>query len=317
MDKSFAIRLLISFCPPHLQEEIEGDLLQRFERDLKSPDHSEWPDDYKLKRARRRLLWNTLRFFRREIILRNKFSSPLIRSLMLRNNIKIAFRNFARQKSYTLLNVIGLSLGMAASLLILQYVKYERSFDAFHSKANDIYRIQYNGWQNGKLRFECAAAVPTVGPALKNNFPEVKQFTRLYPVSGVVSYETSNHELISFLEEKMQITDPAVFEVFDFKLLKGNQQIALQGPNKSVISEKAAKKYFGNVDPIGKTIAWNGNQKFEVTGIFENIPQNSHIKFDILFSYQTLNNQTKNNSETAWGWYDFNTYLLLQPRTDV
>jgi len=236
---------------------------------------------------------------------------------MLKNYLTTAFRNFLRHKSFTLLNVIGLSLGMAASLLILQYVKYERSFDTFHSKANDIYRIQYNGWQNGKLRFECAAAVPAVGPALKNNFPEVKQFTRLYPVSGVVSYETPNHELISFLEEKMQITDPAVFEVFDFKLLTGNQQTALQGPNKSVISQRVAKKYFGDEDPIGKTITWNGNQKFEVTGVFENIPQNSHIKFDILFSYQTLNNQTKNNSETAWGWYDFNTYVLLQSGTDV
>src|SRR5258708_30225850 len=146
---------------------------------------------------------------------RNPIFSPNL-CVMLKNYITTAFRNFLRHKSFTLLNVIGLSLGMAASMLILQYVKYERSYDTFHSKADDIYRIQYNGWQNGKLRFECAAAVPAVGPALKNNFPEVKQFTRLYPVSGVVSYETPNHELISFLEEKMQITDPAVFEDFDF-----------------------------------------------------------------------------------------------------
>jgi len=221
---------------------------------------------------------------------------------MIKNYLVIAFRSFLKHKSFTFLNVIGLSLGMVASLLVLQYVKYERSYDGFHSKAADIYRVNYNQSQNGKLRFECAAAVPAVGPALKNNFPEVKRFTRLYPVSGVVSYETPNHELISFLEEKMQITDPAVFEVFDFKLLKGNQQTALQGPNKSVISQRAAKKYFGDEDPIGKTIAWNGNQRFEVTGVFENIPQNSHIKFDVLFSYQTLNNQTKNSSETAWGW---------------
>src|SRR5258708_6820943 len=178
---------------------------------------------------------------------------------------------------------------------MLQYEKYERSFDRFHSNAENIYRIQYNGWQNGKLRFECAAAVPAVGPALKNNFPEVKQFTRLYPVSGVVSYE-SPMGLIAFREEKMQITDPAVFEV---KLIKGNQRDALQGPNKAVISEKAAHKYFGDQDPIGKTIAWGGDRKFEVTGIFENVPDNSHIKFDFLFSYQTLNNQTKNESQTA------------------
>jgi putative ABC transport system permease protein len=206
---------------------------------------------------------------------------------------------------------------MVASLLILQYVKYERSYDTFHSKAEEIYRIQYNGYQNGKLRFECAAAVPAVGPALKNNFPEVKRFTRLFPVSGIVSYESPEHGLISFLEEKMQIVDSSVFEIFDFKLLKGNQEQVLAGPNKAVISEKAAKKYFGDTDPIGKSIAWNGDRKFEVTGVFKDIPANSHIKFDFMLSYQTLNNMTGNQSETAWGWYDFNTYVLLEKGTDV
>src|SRR6188472_3212362 len=109
---------------------------------------------------------------------------------MFRNYFVSAFRSFSKHRSFTFLNVTGLSLGMIASLLILQYVKYERSYDKFHSKAADIYRVQYNGWQNGKLRFECAAAVPAVGPALKNNFPEVKAFTRLFPVSGIASYES-------------------------------------------------------------------------------------------------------------------------------
>lgn len=236
---------------------------------------------------------------------------------MIKNYLKTAIRNFFKHKSFTFLNVIGLSLGMVASLLILQYVKYEKSYDTFHSKAENIYRIQYNGWQNGKKRFECAAAVPAVGPALKNNFPEVKRFTRLYPVSGVISYESPDHGLISFFEPKMQITDSSVFEIFDFKLLNGNKQKVLSVPNKVVISEKATKKYFGETDPIGKTIAWNGNQKFEVTGIFQDIPENSHIKFDFMLSYETLNRQTNNESETAWGWYDFNTYVLLEPGTNV
>ncbi len=236
---------------------------------------------------------------------------------MIQNYLRSAIRNFLRHKSFTLLNVIGLSLGIAASLLILQYVKYERSFDRFHINAENIYRIQYNVYQAGKLRFEAAAAVPAAGPALKNNFPEVQQFTRLYPVSGVVSYESPDRGLISFREEKMQITDPAVFEVFDFKLTRGNQQEALVGPNKAVITEEAAKKYFGDADPIGKTIAWGSNRKFEITGIMKDIPANSHIKFNILFSYQTLDNETRNESETSWGWYDFNTYVLLRPGTDI
>jgi putative ABC transport system permease protein len=236
---------------------------------------------------------------------------------MIKNYLTIALRSFLKHKSFTFLNIIGLSLGIVASLLIWQYVKYERSFDTFHSKASDIYRVQYNQWQNGKLRFECAAAVPAVGPALKNNFPEVKTFTRLFPVSGIASYESSDRGVIAFREEKMQITDPAVFEVFDFNLLVGDKVSSLSGPNKTVISQRAAKKYFGTEDPMGKTISWDGTRKFEVTGIFEDLPDNSHIKFDFLFSYETLNIESQNNSETNWGWYDFNTYVLLQPGTDV
>ena len=108
---------------------------------------------------------------------------------MIKSYLKSALRNFFKHKSFTFLNVVGLSLGISACLLILQYVKYEKSYDKFHAKANDIYRVQYNQWQNGKLRFECAAAVPAVGPALNDNFPEVLRFTRLYPISGVITYE--------------------------------------------------------------------------------------------------------------------------------
>lgn len=235
---------------------------------------------------------------------------------MIRNYLLTALRSFFKHRSFTILNVLGLTIGMIASILILQYVKYERSFDTFHTKASDIYRIQYNQWQNGKLRFQCAAAVPAVGPALKNNFPEVRRFTRLFPVSGIVSYEGPNG-LVSFREDKMQIVDSSVFQVFDLPLINGNEQQALSGPDKAVISQKAARKYFGDVDPVGKTIAWDGSNKFEVTGVFKDLPENSHIKFDFMLSYQTLNNQSNRESETSWGWYDFNTYVLLEPGTDV
>jgi len=235
---------------------------------------------------------------------------------MIRNYLLTAVRSFFRNRSFTLLNVLGLTIGTVASLLILQYVKYERSYDAFHSHAKDIYRIQYNQWQNGKLRFECAAAVPAVGPALKNNFPEVRRFTRLFPVSGIVSYEGPNG-IKAFREEKMQVTDSSVFDVFDFDLVKGSKMDVLSGPNKAAISASAARRYFGDEDPIGKTIAWDGTRRFEVRGVFDDIPDNSHIKFNFMFSYQTLNNESNRESETNWGWYDFNTYVLLEPGTDV
>jgi putative ABC transport system permease protein len=241
---------------------------------------------------------------------------------MIRNYFLTAFRSFLKHRTFTFLNITGLSLGLVASLLILQYVKYEKSFDKFHERASDIYRVEYDYWQNGKLRFECAAAVPAVGPALKNNFPEVERYTRLYPINGVVSYESPENGLIAHREEKMQITDSSVFKVFDFKLLKGTPNDVLRGPSKIVISERAAKKYFGVADPIGKRMKVDGEGNgYEVTGVFEDVPVNSHIKFDFLLSYQTLYNPdqttSEQDSETSWGWYDFNTYVLLQPGTDV
>lgn len=302
-------RLLQWFCPAHLYEEIEGDLIQRFNTDLKK---------FGERRAKRRLIWNVIRFLRPEILLRNKFRTPIIRLYMIRNYIKIALRNFARQKSYTLLNVIGLSLGMAASLLILQYIKYERSFDTFHSRAEDIYRIQYNGWQNGRLNFESAVAVPAVGPALKNNFPEVEAYTRFLPADGMVTYERPGEEPITFREEKAQYADTSLFKVFDFKLIHGNTQQCLKGTNKVIISESTARKYFGGEDPIGKHLKVNGNElSLEVTGVFQDVPENSHIKFDFLISYETINALTKNESENSWGWYDFYSFVLLKPGTDV
>ena len=239
---------------------------------------------------------------------------------MIRNYLNSALRNFLRYKSFTFLNILGLSLGLAASILIVQYVKYERSFDQFHSNVDNIYRIQYNIIQNGVTTVECAAAVPAVGPAMVDNFPEITMFTRLFPLGGVMSYESKERGYVSFREEDMQFTDPRVFEVFDFRLVEGDEKSALEGPNKIVISERAAQRYFGDEKAIGKYIRWGGwgqQIDFEVTGVLENVPDNSHIKFDLLLSFETLNNLSDNNSETNWGWYDFNTYVTVEPGTDM
>jgi putative ABC transport system permease protein len=303
------IELLRFICPAHLYEEIVGDLTQKYERDRQT---------YGEKKARRKLHWNALRFLRPGILLRNKFSLPVIQFYMLRNYIKIAFRNFQKQRSYTLLNVIGLSLGMAASLLIIQYVKYERSFDTFHSRAKDIYRIQYNGYHDGKLNFESAVAVPAVGPALKSNFPEVEEYTRIIRNAGVVSREIPGEEPVSFREERVYFADSMLFKVFDFRLAKGNSKPCLKGTRKIILSESMAKKYFKEQDPIGKTLNINGRESvMEVTGVFKDVPENSHIKFDFLISYETLNALTENNSEMSWGWYDFYCFVLVRPNTDV
>lgn len=303
-----AIRLLRKFCPSQLAEAVEGDLQERYERDTRR---------YGSRVAGRQLWWNALRFFRPGILLRHHWTGRIIYTSMIQNHFKIAFRSFARQKAFTVLNVAGLTIGLAASLLITQYVRYEKSFDSFHSRAKDIYRMQYNGYSNGKLNFESAVAVPAAARAIKDNFAEVEEFVRFLPRTGVMSYDRPDGERIAFQERKMQYVDSTVFKVFDFKLLQGDTATALNGLNKIVISSSAAKRYFRDEDPIGKTLLFNGKDAFMITGVFQDVPENSHIQFQFLFSYATLNKATEGWSEKAWGWYDFYTYILLRPGTDV
>ncbi|RKQ50752.1 putative ABC transport system permease protein [Roseivirga pacifica] len=233
---------------------------------------------------------------------------------MLFSYIRTAFRSLVKNKTFSVLNILGLALGMACCMIIFQYVTYEKSYDKFHTDYQDIYRVQYNYYQNGNTIFECAAAVPAVGRDMKDNFPEVLEFARAFPISGLISQGD-----VSYREEKLQIADPSWLTLFDWGMVEGNPETALEGPNKAVISKRAATKYFGNENPMGKTIRWNSswiNEDFIVTGIIENVPSNSHIKFDILLSYQTLVDATDNEAEVAWGWYDFNTYVKLAKGTD-
>lgn len=238
---------------------------------------------------------------------------------MIKNYFKITLRTIKKNKVYSVLNILGLALGISAFIFILQYVSYENSYDKFHSNHEDLYRIRYKVYNGEELNIDCAAAVPRVGPFMKEKMPEVIDFARTFPMSGVISKDN-----IKFRENRIQVADPSFLKIFDFPLLQGDPNFVLNEPNQVVISESIAKKYFGNTDVIGEEIkfhSWLGGN-LEITGIAKDVPNNSHIKFDFIISYETLNNQTRNdetgesNSETAWGWYDFNSYVLLKPGTD-
>ena len=234
---------------------------------------------------------------------------------LLKNYFRSTLRTVSKNKIYSALNIMGLALGIAACLFILQYVSYERSYDKFHENHSDIYRVCYQIFRNGNLEVDCAAAVPRVGPFMKEQMPEVVDFARAYPMSGVVTYNN-----IQYREERMHMADPSFLEIFSFPLISGDPS-SLSNPNTVVISETAARKYFRDEEPLGKILEVDGEHRVEVVGVVMDAPDNSHIKFDFLISYETLNNQTQGEdgssaSETAWGWYDFNTYVQLQPGTD-
>ncbi|MFC1887219.1 ABC transporter permease [Candidatus Cloacimonadota bacterium] len=230
---------------------------------------------------------------------------------MVLNYLKLAFRNLVRHKGFSLINILGLSLGMAVCILIMQYVSYENSYDKFHENYENIYRVQFNIYKHGELIVECAAAVPAVGPAMKENFPEVLEYCRAFPISGIM---TSGEK--SFREDDIQVVGPTFNTLLSFPITKGDPETALDGPNKTVITESTARRFFGDEDPLGKTITWDGSIDFEVTGVCVDVPENSHIKFTFLFSHDTIREFWGDAVDTAWGWYDYNTYVLLKEGTD-
>ncbi len=151
---------------------------------------------------------------------------------ILSNYLLSAFRNIRKNKAFSILNLFGLSVGIAACLLLLQYVLYEHSFDKFHKDSEHIYRVRYDGYRNGELMFACAAAVPAVGPAMKNNFPEVLEYSWAFPTDAIIT----NEENVSFREMKIQVATPSFLKMFDWELVLGDTS-ALSKPYTAVITE--------------------------------------------------------------------------------
>jgi putative ABC transport system permease protein len=226
---------------------------------------------------------------------------------MLKNYLLTTFRNISRRKGFSILNVLGLSIGLAASLLILQYVKDELSYDDFHVNADRIYRVEFDAYREGKQIFKCATAFPKVAPTMKATFPEIEDATRSYLRygGGVVRYED-----ISIKENNLFQAEQNFFSIFSYPLIDGTSK--LDQPNTAIVEEETATKYFGDQSPIGKRIRFGDNEEYEITGVMRS-PENSHLKFTFLFSYPTLVTLWGEQFENAWGWYDFYNYILLKP----
>ncbi len=225
--------------------------------------------------------------------------------------LKMYFRHIRNHKSFTFITISGLVIGMAACLLILMYVAYEKSYDTFHGNYENLYRVQYNIYQDGELRVACAAAVPAVGPAMVENFPEALDHTKAFPWRCILTVGEK-----SIRQDKVEFAWPNFTTLLDFPIIHGDADSALVRPFTMVLCESMAKQLFGDEDPVGQTVKVDGEHDFEVTGVCIDVPHNSHIKFTGILSFATLVEWAGENAETAWGWYDFNTYVLMQPGTD-
>lgn len=232
---------------------------------------------------------------------------------MLKNYIKIALRNLLRNKLYSILNIIGLAIGIACCILILLYVQDELSFDRFHEKADRIYRVStYFALKDRIMNFATTAHVQ--GSMFKEGYPEVEDYVRFndYGSRRVIRYKDK-----TFTEEKFIWVDNSIFDVFSFKLIKGNPKDALVKPNTVVITEEMAEKYFGNEDPIGKNLRVHSDTLYMVTGVIENVPKTSHIRPDFFASFITLDLKPSGNvAGDLTGNVDYYTYILLKKGTD-
>ncbi len=232
---------------------------------------------------------------------------------MIQNHLKVARRNLVKHKVNTAINVISLSIGIACFLAVSIYGYSELSFDRFHNDAADIYRVPIDFVDEKGNRIPDATTPPALAPALKANFPEVRQAVRLFPSWGN-KFLLTTQDGKRFFESGFMRTDSTFFDVFTFKFLYGDAATALDGIDDIVITRSTAMKFFGEENAIGKTILRpdvEDHGGYKVSAIIEDVPKNSHFKFDFLARL------TFDEIDQNWGWYNYYTYIKTGKTTDI
>ncbi|MBA4055520.1 MAG: hypothetical protein C0490_12465, partial [Marivirga sp.] len=295
-------RLLKRFCPAHLFEEIEGDLIQKYNRDVET---------FGEGMAKRKLNWNIIRFFRPEILARKKFHFTFKQNLMLGTHTKLIGRQLARNKTFSIINVLGLTIGITVLLLITQFVLFERSFESFNKKADRTYLVNLYNTHNGVFSSISAGTVPALAHSIKQTIPGVESIARIgYRTQCVVFSREQQQENI----DEIFFADPSIVDALGIDLIQGDQKKMLRHPQSILVSEAAALKYFGSLNVVGKIleIGFNNNslerKPYEVYGVFRDIPPNSHRHFELLLPPH--NEQAWNEN---WSWSDVKTYVVLSP----
>ncbi|UCE40524.1 MAG: ABC transporter permease [Candidatus Aminicenantes bacterium] len=226
---------------------------------------------------------------------------------MLKNYIKTAVRNLLKRKGYSLINIVGLAIGMASCLLILMFVNDELSYDTFNEKADRIHRVAGSFFWGGRS-FDIAVAPAPAAQVLIDEFPEVENAVRFRQRGRYVFRYGDN----TYREMRVSYVDSSFFEIFSIPLLKGNPATALLDPNTLILSRNTAHKYFGDENPVGKTLRLNDQTDYMVTGVFEEIPGNSHFHFDVFISMESL----RESKSKTWMSQNFQTYILLHEGAD-
>ena len=230
---------------------------------------------------------------------------------MIKNYFKIAWRSLLKQKGFSFINIFGLATGMACSLLIFLFVKDETSYDRFHHDASQIYRVVKDFVNDDGSRLPDATTPPALAPAMQKDIPEVAITTRVFPGWGANFLIKYGDKKIN--EDKLFRVDSSFFDVFTFPFVHGNAKDAFKEVQSIVLTESSAKRYFGNDNPVGKTLQIDRLGNLMVTGVIKDVPHASHFHFDFLISTRKFGG----NIDANWGFYNFYTYAKLKPNSDI
>lgn len=231
---------------------------------------------------------------------------------MFKNYLKVAVRSLIRHKFYSIINISGLAIGIMACLLILLFVQDELSYDKFYDQSDQIYRVTQVLPMGAKVSHTATAPWPLT-QTLLTDFPQILAGAIVHRPSSWGNVPVIKYEDQSYLEEDWIFADASILDIFNFNFIKGAPERALKSPLHVVITESTARKYFGNDDPIGKTLNYNNNRDWEVAAVIEDVPQNSHLKFDFIASFEGMRQMWNNwpGFDNNWRWVAAWSYLLL------
>ncbi|WP_425389505.1 ABC transporter permease [Ekhidna sp.] len=311
----FFLRFFRWYCHPRLVKPIEGDLMELYDERVK---------ELGKKKADWKFIKDTLLLFRRDIIKPASGGQRLNNYGMFKSMIKMAWRNAIRQKQFTVLNLLGLTIGISTCFMIGLYIHDEMTFDAFHEKDDRIYRVNqpfiWGDWDR-----MMASTGPNVATALREDAPAFEEVTRILSLGSLTATTAnSGNKSNAFKEDRIYAAEENFFDVFSFKLKAGDTKSAFEDPKSILITEKTMMRYFGEhaipTETIGKTIEIkqydNSWKEFSIIGILENVPARSHIQFDMLVSLKSESEMMQAH-QWKWIWTAFSTYGLVKEGTNV
>lgn len=300
----WANRFLEWYCPSELLEEIQGDLYESFELNLAS---------HGRERANRLFIWEVLRFFNYSTLKNHRFwVLHQIHLAMITKHLQFIFRRLRKQKLHTALHLLGLSIGLTVCLLIGVFIFHELSYDGYHEKADQIYRVNQVWEEAGEISLDYSAPYP-LPIAIREELPDVAHVGVAYPLSErVIEIEGGRR----FKQDRIMMAEAGLLDIFDFKIIRGNAKEALATPNKAILSQATAKKFFGDADPIGKSFLYHNKYTVEVAGVMKNPPSNTHLPASMLLSYFPQSKFILGNLENWSLTFGACTYVVLPDDVD-